>query len=84
MPTEKELQFERLWEGDTPSGKNETKAMQFRQKMRMALLQKQVLFNKENARMYWLGTLKVERERVSEEGGEFRREGTQQRGRKGR
>ena len=64
LPTEKEVQFEKLWEGDTPSGKNEAKALQFRQKMSMALVQKGVLLSKENARMYWLGTLNTERERI--------------------
>ncbi len=64
LPTEKEVQFEKLWEGDTPSGKNESKALQFRQKMSMALVQKGVLLSKENARMYWLGTLNTERERI--------------------
>ncbi len=75
MASEKEMQFERLWEGDTPSGKNETKALQFRQKMRMALLQKQAQYSKENAKLYWLGILHTERERISAEPSDFRREG---------
>lgn len=70
LPSEKETQFERLWEGDTPSGKNEAKAMQFKQKMRMALIQKGAQFNKENAKLYWMGTLRSVRE-VADTEGEF-------------
>lgn len=72
MPSDKELQFEKLWEGETPSGRNETKALQFRQKMKMALMQKGVLFNKENARLYWLGVLKAGKDRIAEEERDYR------------
>lgn len=68
MPSEKETQFERLWEGDTPSGKNEAKATQFKQKMRMALVQKGAKFSKENAKMYWMGTLRSLRDTGDTEG----------------
>ncbi|MBX8637409.1 MAG: hypothetical protein KIY11_03490 [Thermoplasmata archaeon] len=81
LPTEKEAQFEKLWEGDTPSGKNEAKALQFRQKMKMALVQKGALMNKENARMYWLGTLNTERERIEADHGDFRDRDQRNRGR---
>ena len=84
MPSEKEVQFEKLWEGDTPSGKNEAKSLQFRQKMKMALVQKGVLLSKENARMYWLGTLNTERERIEPDRGDFRDRGQRNRGRPGR
>lgn len=72
MPSEKETQFERLWEGETPSGKNESKLLQFRQKMRMALVQKRAPFTKENAKLYWMGELHVERETAESESREFR------------
>ena len=72
MPSEKETQFERLWEGDTPSGKNEAKALQFRQKMRMALVQKGAQITKENAKQYWMGTLHTVREAQEQENREFR------------
>ncbi len=72
MPSEKETQFERLWEGDTPSGKNEAKALQFRQKMRMALVQKRAQFNKENAKLYWMGNLHTFAQAEEQENREFR------------
>ncbi|MEM3851610.1 MAG: hypothetical protein QXP70_01260 [Methanomassiliicoccales archaeon] len=72
MPTEKELQFEKLWEGETPKGRNEAKALQFRQKMRMALSQKGVIFTKENAKLYWTGMLKGGEDRLAEEEREYR------------
>lgn len=72
MPSEKETQFEKLWEGDTPSGKNETKALQFRQKMRMALVQKGAPYTKENAKLYWMGSLHTAREAAEAEGREYR------------
>lgn len=84
MPTEKELQFEKLWEGDTPSGKNEAKSLQFKQKMKMALVQKGVLLNKENARMYWLGTLNTERERIAPDRVDFEDRRPRGRGRPGK
>lgn len=72
MPSEKEVQFEKLWEGETPSGRNETKALQFRQKMKMALMQKKVPFSKENSRLYWLGQLHGYEDRMAEEQKEYR------------
>ncbi len=72
MPSEKETQFEKLWEGETPSGKNETKALQFRQKMSMALVQKGAPFNKDNAKLYWMGKLHVQREAMGSDDREFR------------
>lgn len=72
MPSEKETQFDRLWEGDTPSGKNESKALQFRQKMRMALVQKGAPFTRENAKLYWMGQLRPIRETQESEGQEYR------------
>jgi len=71
LPSEKELQFDRLWDGETPSGRNETKAMQFRQKMKMALIQKGVPFTRENAKLYWMGQLKAG-DRLAEEEREYR------------
>ena len=37
---DKEDQFERLWEGQTPKGYNRTKALKFRQYMRNHVMQK--------------------------------------------
>ncbi len=80
MPSEKETQFERLWEGETPSGKNESKALQFRQKMTMALIQKKAQVTKENAKAYWMGTLRSLAEPAQPEGGDYRSRGPDRQG----
>ena len=60
MMDDKELQFNRLWEGITPKGVNRTKAMKFRQYILEHVRQMRRPLNRENAKKYWMGILQAE------------------------
>ena len=60
MMDDKELQFDRLWEGITPKGVNRTKAMKFRQYILEHVRQMRRPLNRENAKKYWMGILQAE------------------------
>ncbi len=57
---DKEYQFERLWEGQTPKGYNRTKALKFRQYILEHVRQTQRPLTRENAKKYWMGELQKE------------------------
>ena len=57
---DKEDQFERLWEGQTPKGYNRTKALKFRQYILEHVRQTQRPLTRENAKKYWMGELQKE------------------------
>ena len=60
MMDDKELQFDRLWEGITPKGVNRTKALKFRQYILEHVRQMRRPLNRDNAKKYWLGQLQAE------------------------
>jgi len=53
--TEKDRQFEALWEGRVPRGVSVIKRQRFRNWIKAKLDQRKVHFNKENAKAYWNG-----------------------------
>ena len=57
---DKEDQFDRLWEGQTPKGFNRSKALKFRQYILEHVRQKQRPLTRENAKKYWMGILQKE------------------------
>ena len=57
---EKEEQFEKLWEGETPKGYNRTKALKFRQYILEHVRQTRRPLTRENAKKYWMGELQKE------------------------
>ena len=62
MMDDKELQFDRLWEGITPKGVNRTKALKFRQYILEHVRQMRRPLNRDNAKKYWLGILQAEKQ----------------------
>ncbi|MAS50006.1 MAG: hypothetical protein CMB10_03035 [Euryarchaeota archaeon] len=61
MMDDKELQFDRLWEGITPKGVNRTKALKFRQYILEHVRQMRRPLNRDNAKKYWMGILQAEK-----------------------
>tara|TARA_B100000700_G_C14948120_1_gene810253 strand:+ start:768 stop:983 length:216 start_codon:yes stop_codon:yes gene_type:complete len=57
---DKENQFNDLWDGITPNGVNRTKSLKFRQYILEHVRQMKKPLTRENARKYWMGTLKAE------------------------
>lgn len=57
---DKSVQFDRLWDGITPTGYNRAKSLKFRQYILEHVRQMRRPLNRENARRYWMGDLQKE------------------------